>query len=344
MNSIPKIVRQRLGTMANGAHPDANLLSAFAEKSLNSKEETKVFRHLTQCADCRQIVVLAQPEIEAVMEVKTLPATASGLRGMRWAFWAVAVLAVGGMLMLNDREKAAPKRIAVVTQPEQMLQRSATSTEKSANEPSVREKSSAEQKTLALSKRRDAAEVSSVGPQIDRGESAPAVSAMQSDLQNSPVTKDRAASAVPANSVSPAAPTPRSAFAPDAKADANRSAANAMVFSKSAGPRWTLTPDGVLQRSLDAGKTWEPVPVADNANFRVVSALGSDVWLGGTAGALYHSKDAGQHWEQVKPAIGGNTLNADITALEFTDAAHGKVSTASGVWTTSDAGQTWREQ
>jgi hypothetical protein len=110
-------------------------------------------------------------------------------------------------------------------------------------------------------------------------------------------------------------------------------------------PRWTLTSDGRLLRSLDAGKTWETISVASNANFRALAAVASDIWVGGSGGALYHSSDAGQHWTQVKPAVDSQPLTADIIGVEFTDAQHGKLTTANEeTWTTADAGQTWQKK
>jgi len=109
--------------------------------------------------------------------------------------------------------------------------------------------------------------------------------------------------------------------------------------------RWTISSDGQLQHSIDAGQTWQPVNVADKARFRALSANGPDIWVGGAAGLLYHSRDSGFSWEQVKPLFAGVNLTADISAIEFTDILHGKVTTADGqVWTTEDAGQSWRKQ
>jgi Photosynthesis system II assembly factor YCF48 len=109
--------------------------------------------------------------------------------------------------------------------------------------------------------------------------------------------------------------------------------------------RWNISSDGQLQRSLDAGKTWQPVVVADKAIFRALSPNGPDIWVGGTAGLLYHSTDAGTHWTQVTPATDKATLTADIAAIAFTDRQHGKVTASNGeVWTTIDAGQTWLKQ
>jgi photosystem II stability/assembly factor-like uncharacterized protein len=109
--------------------------------------------------------------------------------------------------------------------------------------------------------------------------------------------------------------------------------------------RWTISADGQLQHSIDAGQTWQPVTVAEKASFRALSANGPDIWVGGAAGLLYHSRDSGFTWTQVKPSFAGTNLSADISAIEFTDILHGKITTANGeVWTTEDAGQAWRKQ
>ena len=110
-------------------------------------------------------------------------------------------------------------------------------------------------------------------------------------------------------------------------------------------PRWTLSADGSLQRSFDSGKTWQTIPVASSVVFRALAANDSDIWVGGTAGALYHSSDAGQHWTRITPVADDKSLSADIVALEFSDAQHGKLITANReTWSTSDAGKTWRRQ
>jgi len=107
-------------------------------------------------------------------------------------------------------------------------------------------------------------------------------------------------------------------------------------------PRWTLSSDGTLQRSLDAGKTWATIPVAGNSVFRALAAVGANIWVGGSGGSLYRSTDAGEHWLRVKPATGGKMLTTDIIGVEFTDANHGKLTTADEqIWITADAGQTW---
>ena len=109
--------------------------------------------------------------------------------------------------------------------------------------------------------------------------------------------------------------------------------------------RWTISSDGQLQHSIDSGKTWQPVAVAENATFRALSANGPDLWVGGASGLLYHSTDAGAHWTQVKPATADATLTADIAAIEFIDVRQGKITASTGeVWITTDGGQSWRRQ
>jgi Photosynthesis system II assembly factor YCF48 len=108
-------------------------------------------------------------------------------------------------------------------------------------------------------------------------------------------------------------------------------------------PRWTLSADGTLQRSLDAGKTWKVIPVAPDATFTAVAAMSADIWIGGSHGSLYHSSDAGEHWMQVIPVSDGHSLTSNVIGIEFPDSLHGKITTASQeIWATADGGQTWQ--
>jgi hypothetical protein len=126
---------------------------------------------------------------------------------------------------------------------------------------------------------------------------------------------------------------------PEAAAKAKR-----RVFSHSESTRWNLSSDGQLQRSIDSGKTWQPVAAPPGAAFRALSYNGPDIWVGGAAGLLYHSPDAGTRWDLVKPSANGSSLSADIAAIAFTDPQHGKITTSNGeTWTTADGGQSWNE-
>ena len=106
--------------------------------------------------------------------------------------------------------------------------------------------------------------------------------------------------------------------------------------------QWTLSPMGAVQSSKDGGKTWQMVGVVANTSFRALSAVGTSVWVGGSGGILYHTLDAGHNWASIVPATQGQTLNSDITRIEFLDLRDGILSTSSGeVWVTHDGGNTW---
>src|SRR5574340_1513972 len=115
MADLPEIVRQRL-KQAVGEHPDAGLLTAFAENSLREREREQVLEHLSQCAACREVVSLALPEVEKPMAAAT-PARGNGFRWplMRWAALvsAAAVVAIAVFVsfepnLLRSRMATAP--------------------------------------------------------------------------------------------------------------------------------------------------------------------------------------------------------------------------------------------
>lgn len=113
-----------------------------------------------------------------------------------------------------------------------------------------------------------------------------------------------------------------------------------------ASSRWTLTPEGGLQHSVDAGRTWQAAQVPGNAAaLHAVCTDGANLWVGGAGGVLYHSADAGSHWLRVTPTVAGKSLTADIVGIEFSTAQAGEISTSTHeTWITSDGGATWKIQ
>jgi hypothetical protein len=97
MQNLPKIVQARLQrptTATAESHPDADLLTAFAERSLAGRERDQVLEHLARCGNCRDVVALALP---AQVE---LPVPA--VRGANWFRWPVlrwAAVTAGVVLM-----------------------------------------------------------------------------------------------------------------------------------------------------------------------------------------------------------------------------------------------------
>jgi len=100
MKDVPKIVRARLPrpTPATAErHPDADLLTAFAERSLAGRERDQVLEHLARCSDCREVVALALPASEAVALAGSHRAARTGwlsLPVLRWGVVAAGIVAV----------------------------------------------------------------------------------------------------------------------------------------------------------------------------------------------------------------------------------------------------------
>ena len=104
MSELPKIVRARLRIEGVGAHPDADVLTAFYEHALPDHERQPVLMHLAHCAECREAVALALPPTpSATSHVPAVsgPAATWGWSGlMRWASVAACVLVVGAAVMI----------------------------------------------------------------------------------------------------------------------------------------------------------------------------------------------------------------------------------------------------
>lgn len=82
----------------HGNHPDADQLNAFAEHVMPEHERLETLAHLAECADCRQIVFLAQREQEVQVP---LPRAVPGGTGWwrNWHnLWPVAAALTCGLL------------------------------------------------------------------------------------------------------------------------------------------------------------------------------------------------------------------------------------------------------
>jgi len=125
MTEVPKIVHDRLRVASLGqalpgqgaperAHPDADLLTAFAEQALSATERDGVLEHLSLCGDCRDVVALALPAEEIRLETNTFQASplpakvarnwlgAFTAPSLRWAVVAAGVVIIAGTLAVHS--------------------------------------------------------------------------------------------------------------------------------------------------------------------------------------------------------------------------------------------------
>src|SRR6476646_11498847 len=93
------------------AHPDADTLTAYVEKSLSAPERQTVIAHLSVCGPCREVVVLSQTELpELATQTVLAPAPVSPWRRLlRPAFGlaaSVAAMAIIAILVLQLPQKS----------------------------------------------------------------------------------------------------------------------------------------------------------------------------------------------------------------------------------------------
>lgn len=88
------------------AHPDANLLTAFAERSLAERERKSVLAHLAQCGDCRDIVALALPDIDSSIPVDGARIPWFRVPALRWAAVGVGVVVIVSIGTLQYRNRS----------------------------------------------------------------------------------------------------------------------------------------------------------------------------------------------------------------------------------------------
>ena len=136
MEKVPQIVSERLRAAAQTNHAaaadhlDADVLTAFAEKSLPEAERTPVMDHLARCGDCRDVLALALPASES-LEPMAEPSRASFSHSsvsrsswlswpvLRWGFAAagLAVIATFGVMQYQRSSRPETESMAKVAGP-----------------------------------------------------------------------------------------------------------------------------------------------------------------------------------------------------------------------------------
>jgi hypothetical protein len=114
MQDVPKIVRQRLRAGGSaGNHPDANVLTAFVEKSLPDLERSGVMEHLSRCGECREVLALALPETES--QAIAMPTRAGWFTWpvLRWGFVAAGIAVVASIGIVQYQRHAVQQSAMV---------------------------------------------------------------------------------------------------------------------------------------------------------------------------------------------------------------------------------------
>ncbi|MGA2019472.1 MAG: YCF48-related protein [Candidatus Sulfotelmatobacter sp.] len=302
MQNVPKFVLKRMKETppAAGSHPDADLLTAFAEQSISGDERARLMEHLALCGDCRDVVAMALP----VTEIVAMPVSASTARigwlrwpAIRWGALAAGILAVAsiGMVEYSHRNQHQQKIVAS----NQMqgsaavpaFDRAPVTPQAAVPQTEMGKKTLAVSRILAAHKaapearpaRPAAGSAGGIGGGVFAGDGsgsgagggvAGAVNTESATISQNLVAQNQTGvplqgrKAVDLDVVKAKDPVPGQAAASAAPVPQLASpgplqtSASLMVRAL---PRWTVSSSGVLQRSFDGGNTWENVNPALNA-------------------------------------------------------------------------------
>jgi hypothetical protein len=354
MDNVPKSVLQRLQAQAAEAHPDANLLAAFAEQVLPESERAGVIRHLAHCGDCREVVALALPASEGAgtTAMKGLGRRWLSLPVLRWGVVAAGVVVLTSIGVLEyklakpresrlaalptEGQSASPiaKSIASAAVPEAQPQAPREQTELIMDNKVARQAFALadSERALPRARKRMAADAlagarpgiaaaagasesapfattapafnsaapapgkaaPSAAPLVPRASEVVEVQAQAGPGKTGPANTETAQTAnqiaekqniLPMNGrnvmkldVVKAKDPVAAKSAPAVAAATPRDLQTQSTLKAGAGPHWSISASGSLQRSFDAGKTWEEVSVTGplgSAAAMVVSVEGN---------------------------------------------------------------------
>ena len=356
MQEVTKFGLRRLqGKSLPSPHPDANLIGAFVENSLTREVRGQLTAHLAQCSECREIVFLAMPDMAAVQVFAPQRSSWLSWPVLRWSAAVAAVVVVAAAVSLYRQDHPSGPSLQssdvplagrdYAPQPQATPQIAAPVNPVSA--PADRKTaaldSASHQPADALKKQAKPALPENL--LADRGSPASSLTRRASPQAASPPAANERDENIPGRAKDAQEPVTNAeagavavtAAAPDSVK------AHAALMVPIAPPRWTLTSDGVLQVSLDFGRSWRPALLPDQGTFHALAVNGAnDIWVGGEKGVLYHSADAGRRWVQVVPSFAGQLLEEDIIGIRFLNPMHGTLTTPTQeTWVTEDGGVNW---
>ncbi|MFZ0278622.1 MAG: YCF48-related protein [Candidatus Sulfotelmatobacter sp.] len=346
MENLPKLVVKRLQSPVADSHPDADLLTAFAEQSLAGAERDHVVEHLARCGDCREVVSLALPpqlDAQPVVQSSENWFRWPPLRGSAWHWTALAagVLLIASIGVMQLRQQQGSELASNVPQAKPAIAAPAPSIERSSTDaaPQTRMQKDAlanphvqTQTKPVENERARSAPSPNLTPAPTRQAGEPEEALAQSQVQDQLVqSKTAEQSSAHANRVDKAKPavqqsSPAMAPAPSLHTDPT-------LLKGPPAPRWTINAGGALQRSLDGGKTWLDVNITGDD-----SAL-ADSTSQAQPGALGEGKKQAdfkaQQTSPVAPAI-FRALSVSSNAAEVWAGGSG-----GSLYHSVDAGNTW---
>jgi hypothetical protein len=327
-----------------GPHPEADILTAFAEGKLLQRERAEVFAHLATCSDCREVLAVA---------AEAAPLSASGTKPFllprsthkplrTWLPWAsiaagIIVVCSAGLLYKQKLEFKSRATVANENPPAVPIAAAPRPQSSPSAKPTVAHGKTSTGPIPATLK----APTLAKGSIVQKPESQnPSSSSLQAELRQQNSTIENSATAEVTTDAKLARP---SVPAPASSAFVGAAPPRGMAQASIAGvarPHWRINSNGQVERSF-GNEAWETVLPNEDSKMRVVSVFNGNVWIGGENSRLYHSADNGFTWSLVSlPEKDGH--EHAIAHIRFQSSQAGTVEAADGaIWTTADGGASW---
>lgn len=337
MKPLPNALRQELArSQTTGAHPDADLLTAFCENALLAREREDILAHLAGCAACRAIVHLAEtPASELV------PAAAASSRSPRrlwvplFAAAGFAAVALVTVIVLHRPSTARTAPVEVASNP-----RAGAPAPQAAIATPVPRPAPPGAKKAALA-RPAAPEKPQVTGEQTRSSPAQAAPAATMDLVQTQQQYQQQALQQAASQAQQAK------VAPEAKASQAHSvtsfgettpAAAGAIAAEPLRAHWRLSTTGEVERAIADGP-WQTVLATPK--MRVILVAGADVWAGGDDLRLLRSADNGNTWTPVTLPAKSAATHSIVHIVAQSPASLTVEADDGTVWTSTDGGATW---
>jgi hypothetical protein len=321
--------------------PDVELLAAFIERSLPPGEARQVEGHVSNCARCAQVLAVSL-SAEPAPETGFLPG-APFWRSWRWAVPVVTAATVAGLWVATTGPQIERAGTPAVERPE-------TPSMTAPQEPVVAPlpgpvgSQQAAARAAGASSAQAAQQESRVAPPKASDDSVRDQALRQEDVtraeRSAPARESNAAAPPAADADSPSTPATEAGAARQVEAPILDSVAAAaipatIVPSPSPDVLWRAR-DAVVERSIDAGATWQAEYTADRPVLGG-SAVSRDVaWFHGAGALILRRTPAG--WSEVPPPESGveiasvRSLSADTATVTLVDGRQ---------FRTDNRGQTW---
>jgi photosynthesis system II assembly factor YCF48-like protein len=352
--AVERLLRQSLKTPAHatGSCIDPETLAAWADGSLSGHELELAQSHVADCGRCQEVLAVLVHGTRDAMTVPSTGATPSERFGRRWLAWFVPLTAAAAALAIwvavprgpapePQPSPASPAQTAQAKSPEAPSPgaRRPSNDVKETSPASPTEKRDQPQRNQA----QEALSKDSNRREVDRlkQESEPGATADRADklAAAEPAAAPFASADAKAVAPPPAAPAPARGALQERTLNsaAQKAASGPSIASRAQTDRWRIS-GSLLQRSTDAGATWNVVATVMDAELTTLSSPSPDVcWVVGRFGLVLRTTD-GQNFSRV--AFPETT---DLSAVQATDAQSATVTASNGrVFTTTDGGGSWK--